>query len=66
LEAIVVSALWLLLQLIVDVIVTGPIVGYGIFIKPSFLMGYFIIVVAMFLFHKKRHIHIRKQLREGK
>lgn len=63
LEAIVVCSLWIFFQLIVDLAVTASITGYRIFISPAFLIGYLIVIVAMFVFHKKRHVHIRKEMR---
>ncbi len=62
LEAVVVMVLWLLLELIGDGAVATPMVGWRVLIDPSFALGYLFIPLAIFLFHKKRHVERRQQL----
>lgn len=62
LEAVVVMVLWLILQLIGDGAVATPVLGWKVLIDPSFALGYFFMPLAIFLFHKKRHVERRQQL----
>lgn len=62
LEAFSVMGLWFFLRILVDLIVTGPIVGYKMYASPSIWIDYLIFLLALFLFHKKRHVDIRKKL----
>lgn len=62
LEAIIVMILWLILQVIADVIIAIPIVGWRVMIDGYFAVGYLVPPAAIFLFHKKRHVHRRKEL----
>lgn len=64
LEAIVVIGVWLFLCLFFDLIVTASIVGFKIFLNLNFLLGYLFIIIGMFFFHKKKHVHTRKVLAE--
>lgn len=62
LEAVVVMVLWLILELIGDSAIAGPLVGWRILIDPNFALGYLFMPLAIFLFHKKRHVVRREQM----
>lgn len=66
LEAIVVAVLWFIMQLIGDLIIAAPIAGWRVLLDVDFAMGYLIPPIVIFLFHKKRHVHVRKQLAVAK
>lgn len=65
LEAIVVSGVWIFMHVLIDLLITASVVGIRVFIDIPFLIGYFIIIVAMFIFHKKRHVHIRREMKQA-
>lgn len=62
LEAIFTLVFWFLFDLLMDLLVTSQIVDAPIFKTGSLWMGYLAMMLAVFLLHKKRHIHIRKEL----
>ncbi|MBL8031626.1 MAG: hypothetical protein JNK33_04870 [Candidatus Doudnabacteria bacterium] len=66
LEAIVVAVLWLVMEIIGDAIVAAPIAGWRVLVDPNFAIGYLIPPLVIFMFHKKRHVHVRKQLAAAK
>ena len=59
-EAILVIVIWLFSSLFVDLIVLSLTVGQGIYRQWELWLTYPIMVIAIFLFHKKRHIDIRR------
>lgn len=62
LEAMVVAVLWLIMEILGDLIIAAPVAGWRVLVDPNFAIGYLIPPLAIFMFHKKRHIHVRKQL----
>ncbi len=62
LESLVVVILWLVFELVGDILVTGPVVGFGVLVDANFAVGYVVLVSSMLLFHKKRHVHRRREL----
>ncbi len=61
-EAIFVCIFWLGFDLFLDLIITSGILGTRIFLAWELWVGYLVMVAVVFLLHKKRHIHIRKEL----
>lgn len=61
LEAIFILFFWFFLDLFSDFIITGVFTGVSIFSKWQLWVGYLAMMVCVFAFHKKRHIHIRKE-----
>ena len=59
LEAIFAAILWLILDLLVDALVTGPLVGYAMFATVGLWAGYGTMMVFVFIMNKKRHIAVR-------
>lgn len=63
LEAMLTAGLWFIMILLVDLIVTGPLAGYGIFKTLLLWLSYLLVIITVLLFHKKRHIDIRRKMR---
>lgn len=59
LEAIFAAFLWLVLNLLVDALVTAPLVGFAMFSTVGLWAGYGTMMVFVFIMNKKRHIAIR-------
>ncbi len=57
LEAILVIGTWLIISLLFSYILLGTIT----FQHGYVWIGYLVMAVAIFIFHKKRHVEIRKQ-----
>jgi hypothetical protein len=62
-ESITISVVWLFAILVGDGLVTGPLIGYTRFQEWPFWLSYFLIPVVIFIFHKKRHVEVRKKLK---
>lgn len=62
LEAMLVSGLYTLVYIILDLIVLSSIFGSEIFKSGMYWISYGLMIISIFFFHKKRHIEIRKQL----
>ncbi len=60
LESLVVIVFWLLFSLFYDIVAIG--MGYGLepYTQLRFWLMYPIMALSIFLFHKKRHVDIRK------
>lgn len=61
LEAIFICFFWFCAFVFLDLIVTSAFLGVDIFKNWGFWVGYLIMVLVAFLFHKKRHVQIRKE-----
>ena len=59
LEAMFAAFLWVVLDLLVDALVTGPLVGYAMFATASLWAGYGTMAVFVFIMNKKRYVAIR-------
>jgi membrane-bound ClpP family serine protease len=66
LEAMLAAGLWFIMILLMDLIVTGPIVGYSIFKTLLLWLSYLLVIITVLLFHKKRHIAIRRKMKSIK
>lgn len=62
LESFIVIGLWTFFMLLLDLMFTAQVLDYRIFINIPFVLGYFIMIVACFMFHKKRHVKIRHEM----
>ena len=62
LEGGLVAVVWTGGVLILDFFVARPILGWVIFSKGILWAGYLLVALSVFLFHKKRHVQIRKEL----
>ncbi len=63
LEAFFVIIAWTLLDLLLDLIVLSPYTGVSIYSAPEYWWGIVVMVTSILLFHKKRHIKVRHDLR---
>lgn len=60
LESFVIIVAWLVVTLLTDVIFLTPFTGFGIYYHLYLWVSYLVVSVAVFVFHKKRHIEIRR------
>jgi hypothetical protein len=61
LEAFLLAVVWTLGDLLLDLIFVSPYAGVSIFSSYQYWMGLLVMIIAVAVFHKKRHIHIRQQ-----
>lgn len=64
LEGILTACVWLFFRMFFDILVTAPLLGLGIYKTVQLWVSYALIVVVIFFLHKKRHVHIRKELKK--
>lgn len=62
LESFFLIILWLIITLIVDLIITTAITGREVYTTWYFWANYFVMLLSLFLFHKKAHIQMRKTM----
>ena len=62
LEAMLATIIWVIGLLVGDFLFTQMVLGKEIFQHVVLWAGYVVAAVAIFLFHKKRHIQIRREL----
>lgn len=62
-EAIFVIGLWVLGDMFSDLVLTSVFTGMDIFQSVNLWVGYGFQALAIFIFHKMRHIEIRKEQR---
>jgi hypothetical protein len=60
-ECFFVSGVWVFTTLLADLFITSQVTSYNIFSKVSYWVSFFVIAFSAFLFHKKRHVQIRKE-----
>ncbi len=65
-EATLVLALWLVLTLFLDLLITAAVAGIDIYRHAYLWVSYGVMVITIFLFHKKRHVEVRHIQREAK
>ena len=64
LEAGLIGLIWTFFRMFLDLLITSQLLGGVIFYKNSTLwISYGLMLLVIFLFHKKRHIHIRRKLK---
>jgi hypothetical protein len=61
LEAFLTAGMWFLFQLFFDFLITTQVVGLKFYTRYSTWIAYALVVLTVILFHKKRHIQIRKE-----
>lgn len=66
LEALLICALWVIVDGFADLIFTSNLAGLQIFSHWPLWTGYIVTFLSVFLGHKKRHMHIRKEQRAGR
>ena len=60
-EGIFTAFLWFIVGIISDLIILTALIGYGMYKEWQFWVGYLLMALAVFFFHRKRHVEIRKQ-----
>ena len=63
LEHFLVIGFWLIIVLFADFVVTWLILNIPIFEDVNYWIGMLFLFGGMFLFHRKRHVEVRKKLR---
>lgn len=61
LEAFLVCGFWFIGVLFFDFLITSQILDFSIFARLDIWIGHAIMLLSIFLFHKKRHVKIRKE-----
>jgi len=61
LEASLVIITWFGIIMVVDLIVVAPVAGIRVFTTLNIWIANLIILASIWLFHKKRHVQIRKE-----
>ena len=61
-EAFFIFLVWFLGGLFLDLLITSAFVRVPVFIQNTYWYGYLFMLFSIMLFHKKRHIHIRKEM----
>lgn len=64
LENIFLIVVWLITSLVVDFVITTFITGRDVYKTWYFWIAYVVMALAMFLFHKKSHVELRKMMAE--
>lgn len=60
-EVVLVGIVWTLVAMFIDLFVTASFFfGLTMYLQPFLWLGYLVPLAAIFLFHKKRHVHIRR------
>ena len=54
---------WIVVDLLLDLIITSNFTGLALFKSTVFWYGYLDLFLATVIFHKKRHVYLRKELR---
>lgn len=62
-EAFLAMALWLVLSLASDFLITSTIIGREVFADSHFWWSYLVVLLAMLIFHKKQHVEVRKAMK---
>jgi hypothetical protein len=60
LESFLAAGMWFLFQLFFDFLITTQIVGLTFYKRYEMWVAYGLVVLIVILFHKKRHIQIRR------
>ena len=61
-ECIFLLIMWVVVDLFLDLLITSSYTGLGIFKVSEYWFGYLAMILAVMIFHKKRHIAVRKEL----
>jgi len=61
-EAIFALFIWIIADLFLDLVITVNFTGIGIYKSSEYWFGYLVMIVGVMVFHKMRHVAIRKEL----
>ncbi len=59
-EAILLTIIWLVLNILLDLLITQAIINKGVFGNGHFWISYLVMPIVLFIFHKKVHVEARK------
>ncbi len=59
-ELIFLLGVWFTISLVVDLLITSSFTGREVYAHLSFWATYLVILLAVFVFHKKSHVEARK------
>ena len=65
LESVLVIVIWLFFGMFLDLLILYSLAGPAIYHHAYLWGGYLVIALTIFLFHKKRHVEIRRLKREA-
>lgn len=65
LESFFTIIVWFLAGMLLDLIITSAYTGLGIFYRKDYWAGFLVMAIAVFLFHKKRHVYLRHDIHAG-
>ncbi len=63
-EIILITIIWLVLSLLIDLMITSPVVNKEIFKNLHFWVSYLIMILATIIFHKKLHVDTRRNMKK--
>lgn len=63
-EGAAAALVWLFDSLVFDFLITSQLLGLAMYRDTHQLISYAIMAVAIFSFHRKKHIHVRHELRK--
>jgi hypothetical protein len=61
-ETVFALVFWVFVGLFFDLIITSNYTGLSLFKSSTYWIGLAVLIISALLFHKKRHIQIRKEL----
>ncbi len=61
LESFLVNFVWSFSGLLLDLLLLTPYLSLSIFASKAYWFGFVFMNIAIFLFHKKLHIHVREE-----
>jgi hypothetical protein len=61
LEAMLVAFVWFVMAILLDFLILTHFIDFAFFSKWFIWLSYLLSILAIFFFHKKRHIEIRKE-----
>lgn len=64
-EAILVTIIWLVLNILIDLLITQAIIDNRVFSNGHFWISYLVLPLVVLIFHKKAHVETRKALRNS-
>lgn len=62
LEAMLVAGVWTFFSLFFEFFIIVSLYGFSLHKRWEFWVGYLAVALSIFIFHKKRHVVIRKEL----
>ena len=62
-EVLFAMVFWTAGDAFLDLLITSSFTGSEIFSRVDYWAGFLVMDVAIFIFHKKRHVHVRHELR---